>query len=115
MKHPPDVPEGTTFSNLVGIPPQPNKEVFTRAIAHLDDLLANRVDLRAAKWIPTSAEGETWRFISYRGRLLGTIVRMSDDVVLSEKLCCNRVDSHSSMRSAARRVETTLHCMECVR
>lgn len=73
------------------------------------------------EWIPTSADGTDWNFVSYKGKVLGSISRWDDldgfggrtAVYLSEKLCCSAVREHRHMDVARWRVEGVLHCTEC--
>jgi len=73
---------------------------------------------REPEWLPVDAEGAHWQFVSYKGRYLGCVVRVSTPdgaYYLSEKLCCKDADEHLYMESAARRVLTTLYCKDCKR
>lgn len=68
------------------------------------------------EWIPQDPTGEDWRFVSYKGRHLGRVLRVDTDagaVYLSEKFCCHSVHEHLYMDAAARRVLTVLRCTEC--
>lgn len=78
---------------------------------------------REPEWIPTDSDGESWRFVSYKGRYLGDVTRFDtydafgqrETVYLSAKVCCVDVKEHRHMDEAATRVETVLHCTECTR
>lgn len=69
------------------------------------------------EWVPVDDLGESWRFVSYKGRYLGDVSRMDspdgETVYLSAKLCCPDVKEHKYLYSAACRVETVLYCTEC--
>lgn len=73
------------------------------------------------EWLPVDAEGAHWQFVSYKGRYLGCVVRVSvaldhgtiENFYMSEKFCCKDSREHRCMRSAATRVETTLYCTDC--
>lgn len=76
---------------------------------------------RLPEWIPTSADGTDWNFVSYKGKVLGSVSRCDEldgfanwiPAYLSDKFCCNSMRQHRRMDVAACRVETVLHCTEC--
>lgn len=70
---------------------------------------------RDPKWLPFLGSGNGWEFVSYRGRWLGGVVKGYDTYYIANKLCCAENRPFTSMREAARWVETTLFCKDCLR
>lgn len=72
------------------------------------------------EWIPVDATGRHWRFESYRGRHLGTVVVITSywkgqtrNVYLAIRKCCQMEARFDSMWTAKTFVQKTLRCTEC--
>lgn len=71
---------------------------------------------REPEWLPVNTDGTHWQFVSYKGRHLGRVVKVSTEqgaAYLSDKFCCKDSRVHLYMESASARVESTLYCKDC--
>lgn len=63
-------------------------------------------------WIPTSDDGTSWKLLSWKGKLLGELVKVGA-VFIADRTCC-RVSMETSWRSlAVAHIEATFRCEPC--
>lgn len=69
------------------------------------------------EWIPVDRIGRHWTFVSFKGRLLGRVLKLhvlgGGMQFLASRNCCNASSYVTSLREAKRYIEGTLNCVPC--